>query len=621
MDALVEFLDQMVHFDLKGSGSHAIALRLGAIFLCATVIAKVASKIKYLPKVTAYLLVGVVLGTSSESLGFPEIAILDYNAQKSLVVVYEIALALILFLVGADFRLEGLSKRLKRGLAISLFDVALTFGLTATLTFLAAWFGGADVVRVALPLSVLLGILACEIGPASTLAVARESSSHGPYTDHLRLLVGSSNLMTLCLFAIASAFIFIDEGTSLGASIGESAWRLLIPLPVGALIGLALAWGETLERKSAIRLLMTLSALMAAIGLAHSLSISTVLTVMVVGFAYANASVKGLPALDNLRVLETPFYVIFFIYAGAHLDVTKLGGIGLVGVAYVVARFVGKYYGVSIGAKKVKLGENRPQLLGLSSFAHSAIVLALMALVLAKTKTSSSESLREIGETIATLILGSVVVFEVFGPILVKVSVLKSGEVSIVNAVSHKSKVVEGSQVRAVVKEFLSHLGLWRKRGPTSELATLVIEDRHALASSASFNKVTKFIGSYPYDSFPVLNKNGFYIGYVSFNEIKDTSYDPIMKDLIRAADLIGLGKPIDLDNDDIHSAYERVRELTNTSLPVIRHDESGNSLLVGVILQRDLAAAHLTNPGTSDRSGAYASSETVKIETVGLDD
>src|SRR5690606_38557464 len=123
-------------------------------------------------------------------------------------------------------------------------------------------------------------------------------------------------------------------------------------------------------------------------------------------------------------------------------------------------------------------------------------------------------------------------------------------------------------------------------------LADLVVQDTHALSADANFVKVTKFIEQYPYDSFPVINKDGYYIGYISFNEIKDSSYDPIMTDLIRAADLLAMGKAIDLDEEDIHTAYERVRKLTNTSLPVYRKDDTGKARLVGLVLQRDLTAA-----------------------------
>ena len=73
------------------------------------------------------------------------------------------------------------------------------------------------------------------------------------------------------------------------------------------------------------------------------------------------------------------------------------------------------------------------------------------------------------------------------------------------------------------------------------------------------------------------------------------------MKDLVRAADLMSTEKPIDLDHDTIDTAYERIRDLTITSLPVIRHDEEGNSLLVGVVLQRDLTAAHVDTAGDED--------------------
>ncbi|MCK6439952.1 MAG: CBS domain-containing protein, partial [Planctomycetes bacterium] len=328
------------------------------------------------------------------------------------------------------------------------------------------------------------------------------------------------------------------------------------------------------------------------------------------GFAYANSSTRGMPAIETVRLLETPFYVIFFVYAGASLHIDELPHIGAVGIAYVVARTVTKYMGTYIGAKRSGHPRKRCALLGASMLSHSAIVLALLEVI--KERVGPTASL---ATSLQTLILGSVVVFEVFGPILVKISVLRSGEVSIVNAVPHKSRVVVGNQLFGVLKTFLGHLG-FRITPKERTLASLVIQDTRALSAASDFDKLTRFIEHYPYDSFPVVDGKGVYLGFISFNEIKDASYDPVMKELVRAADLLTPSKPIDLDKDTIDTAYELIRNHTSTSLPVIRHDKEGKTLLVGVILQRDLTAAHVRavtspdQPNSADSNRLRAASD-----------
>ena len=47
--------------------------------------------------------------------------------------------------------------------------------------------------------------------------------------------------------------------------------------------------------------------------------------------------------------LNLPCYVLFFTLAGVHLDLSMLAQAGWVGLAYFVARIVGKYMGSRLG--------------------------------------------------------------------------------------------------------------------------------------------------------------------------------------------------------------------------------------------------------------------------------
>lgn len=583
------------------SGGEEVALVLAVVFFAAIVVVRLVKVIKFLPKVTVYLLVGLVLGPGV--LGMEGMD--SYEAVGELNVLREMALAIILFLVGSEFRLEGLRGNLRRSAKISGISAVITLVLTFGGIFAAAHASSADIADMALPLALILSVFALEVGPASTLAVVREHSSHGIYTNTLKLLVGNDNLLAIFLFTAASLYVMTASSGTMD-QLGDSLSWMLWPFPIGIGLGLALGWVETFEEKATYRLVMVLATLMAALGIAHAIEVSWLLTVMIAGFAYANSSVRGRPAVDVLRVLETPFYVIFFILTGAslHLDeVEKLALTApLVGVAYIMCRTGGKFVGTWLGSKKAGLGDRRGKLLGASVLAHSAVVLALLAVISDQADSAGSQELISVAQNITTIVLGSVIVFEVFGPIMVKVATLKSGEVAIVDAVGHGGHNDMLTRLWDVVVNFGRHIGFHRK-SVTSSLSDIVVNDRRALSASAGFSRVTKFIDHYPYDSFPVLNSNGFYAGFISFNEIKDASYDPLVNDLVRAADLVSSARAIDLDSDDIDSAYEHIRGLTNSALPVIRHDDDGNIVLAGVVLQRDLAALHVSEAGSAAES------------------
>ena len=561
---------------------------LAFLFLTAMMVARLSTKFKYLPKVTAYLLVGLAAGPYA-------LGIIDKEFLVNMQGVKDIGLALIVFLVGSELTLKTLGSVNKSANRIAISEMGLTFVLVAL------GVGGAAMAAArmdpnlgitdwnAWQIGLIMACCAIATAPAATLAVVREYNADGAVARHIKAAVARNNIFALCLFGILSPWILgVAEGHDLlHEGILPSLRWVLLPFPIGVFIGFTLAYFETLEEKSSIRMLLGLGALMAAVGLAKLGQCSEILTVLLAGFAYANSSIKKAPVKDRLRTLEVPFYVIFFILSGAKLDASSVANLGIIGLAFVVLRTIGKVVGPRIGAKWGKVDKQVGKYISTSLLSQSAIALAIMMIVLDRQAGTPLATL------VTTLILAAVLVFEIAGPILVKVSVLKSGEVSIVDAVKHKERIASGNQLFAVFAELMRHLGL-ASYGIKKELGDLVIKNNQGLSVDANFDKITKFIESYPYDSFPIVDKDGLYVGFISFNEIKDAGFDPVMKDLVRAADLITGSAAIDLDEDDIDSAYLKMRDLPNTALPVIKHNDEGKRLLVGTATQRELLQAYM---------------------------
>ena len=573
--AVQDLLDRLIEArDVFFEGNGALVLTF--LFLAALIVARLSSSLKFLPKVTAYLLVGLAAGPYAGGL-------ITKDFLDQMQVVKEIALGLIVFLVGTDLTLKTLGGVSRSANRIALVEIPLTFVLVGGGCTTIILLTGGD-----WRLGIIMACFAVATAPAATLAVVREHNADGPVARHIQAHVARSDIAALMMFGLLSPFLLVGiDGDFLNDGLVPSLQWVLLPFPIGAFIGLVMAYMETVEEKSPLRMLLALGGLMGALGLAHLAQCSEILTVLVAGFAYGNSTIKKAPLRDQMRVLEIPFYVIFFILSGAKLDVRSLAALGLLGISFLVLRSIGKTVGPWIGARWSNLPREQGRLLSMSMLSQSAIALAISAVM---TERLPGDPL---AENVLTLVLGAVLVFEIIGPILVKVAVLKSGEVSIVDAVKHKERIASGNQFVAVVAEFLGHLGLRRKRGEIA-LGDLVQQKTQALHMDASFDKITKFIETYPHDSFPIVDKDKFYVGFISFNEIKDAGFDPVMKDLVRAADLITSPVAVDLDEDDIDSAYFKLRDLPNTALPVVKHGNNGKRLLVGTITQRDLLHAYM---------------------------
>ena len=96
--------------------------------------------------------------------------------------------------------------------------------------------------------------------------------------------------------------------------------------------------------------------------------------------------------------------------------------IGILGLAYVLARAVGKIAGASLGAVVAKSDPVIVKWLGLSLLPQGGISIGLSMIV--------ARELPSFSDGIVTLILFSVLVFEIAGPILAKISITKAGEVN-----------------------------------------------------------------------------------------------------------------------------------------------------------------------------------------------
>jgi Kef-type K+ transport system membrane component KefB len=121
-----------------------------------------------------------------------------------------------------------------------------------------------------------------------------------------------------------------------------------------------------------------------------------------------------------LSRLDRPFYAIFFVVAGADLDIGKIPALGALGAAYVVARGAGKFFGARLAARFLGFEPRHQRGIGLALLAQADLALGLSLDV--------ARRFPEYAVTMSTVILGAVCVFEVLGPIATRYAVIAVGE-------------------------------------------------------------------------------------------------------------------------------------------------------------------------------------------------
>ena len=124
-----------------------------------------------------------------------------------------------------------------------------------------------------------------------------------------------------------------------------------------------------------------------------------------------------------LKIFLTLFWgMLFFVLSGAELELSTFKDfiVVMIGIAYIVFRCIGKYFGARLSAKSVKCDKNIVKYLGITLFPQAGVALGMAI---------KAEALGEEGLIVTNIILFSVLIYELIGPYLTKISLLKAGEI------------------------------------------------------------------------------------------------------------------------------------------------------------------------------------------------
>jgi len=528
-----------------------------------------------IPRVSAYLLVGLALGPHAllrlfDESGAANLFLLGPATETPLQAVEQLAIGFILFGVGAEFRFETFRRIGTQALVLSGAEI----GLTGLLVAVAVYAGTGD-----WRLAVVAPALAISSAPSATLVTLREVEAEGPVSRALILCVGHNNLAALIAFPLLLSVAF-GGGNPMNATA-----LTLLALVGGGAIGVAAAVGlESIDGRREL-VLVGILVVLSTLGLLHWVQPGSaglgMLGCFGAGVAISNAS----PHADQLRryVENTvyPLYVLFFIGAGRDLHVEALAGAGLLGLLFIVARAAGKLFGARVGLRLSGLSEDLPSRFGTGLWCQAGVALGLVATLEAAHPEATLE--------LRNVVVASVVFFELIGPLLVRRTVVSSGEVKLANLVP-RPEATGSNAFRWVWLEIRRNLGVLGG-GETPEGGGSTV--RHAmrrrpvvLLESLAFERVLKALAETHADLLPVVDAEGRFKGIISYDEVKNALYDPALRALVIAEDLTN---PVDdaLDpNAALPAALEIMDRHQVQSWPVVEGDQ-----LLGMMRRSDAYA------------------------------
>ncbi len=386
---------------------------LGIILFSGIIIGKVVSFFK-LPKVTGYLVAGVLIGPSILNLVPSDVA-------AKLTIIPDAALGFIAYSIGSEFNFENLKALGKRIFTITILE-ALGAVLLVDIVMIFIF-------KMSIPFSITLGSIAAATAPAATLMVIKQYKAKGPVVNTLLPVVAMDDAVGIIIFGIsttiAGALINNNSNFSVAKAIFVPILEIIYALFLGLIVGFVLSIISKKTEGEDQLLCITIAALFFTIGISTSLNISPLLSCMMVGATITNIAPTNSRTLSVIDRFTPPVFIAFFTIAGIELNLAMLTKVGFVGVGYIIARLIGKIFGAGIGSKLSNCPKTVQKYLGLTLVPQAgvAIGLAMMAETL----------MPEFGSSIRTIILSATVIYELIGPILTKTVLIKAGEISLCN--------------------------------------------------------------------------------------------------------------------------------------------------------------------------------------------
>ena len=398
-----------------------LVLAIGIIIVIGFLGGLVTEKIKF-PRITGYIIIGILLSPSL-------LNIISAATIENLDIMTNVALGIIAFLIGGSLHLEAIRKL---GRSIAWITTFQSLGACLIVTLLLVFLSplvlsipNATLSQTYFPIAFIIGAISCATAPAATMAIIHEYKASGPLTTTLLAVVALDDAIAVIVFAIALGICKPLMGGAGGISfyqmLGVPFLHIAEAIAIGILFGFALIYIAKLVKTPDLLLVIVFGMIMLGDGVAELLGISAILTNMVAGFIVMNKARKREMFLV-VEKIEEVIYVMFFVLAGLHFDLSAMKTAGILALLIVLSRYFGKYFGTRAGATISHASGEVKKYLGLALLPQAGVALGLA--LIAKRACPDPN----LGAIIVNAVLASVIINELVTPPLTKYAIFKAGE-------------------------------------------------------------------------------------------------------------------------------------------------------------------------------------------------
>ena len=405
-----------------------ILISLSTALTGGLLLSRVAKRLK-LPAVTAYLVAGLLLGPFClGALGIGGLGFASMEAVEGLNMLSQVALGFIAFTIGNEFRVSQLKTMGLQAIVVGILQAVAATALL-DLALILLHLVRPDVISVSS--AITLGAIAAATAPAATLMVVRQYKADGPMTRLLLMVVAIDDAVGLVLFSASfGVAVALESGAvSVVTVLVEPVMEIVLSLALGAVSGVVLYWVEQFFHSRSKRLSISIGFVLLTVGLSMKefevggvhCGFSLLLVCMMTGTVFCNICDFSEELMARVDGWTAPLFVLFFVLSGAELDLSVLRNpsVLLIGVIYILVRSLGKYTGSYGSCALTGCSPEIQKYLGITLLPQAGVALGMAI---------TAQALAD-GAVVRSVVLFSVLVYELVGPALTKRALLAAGEI------------------------------------------------------------------------------------------------------------------------------------------------------------------------------------------------
>jgi Kef-type K+ transport system membrane component KefB len=273
--------------------------------------------------------------------------------------------------------------------------------------------------------AILFAGISLSTSPSTAIGIITELQSQGKVTNIVLIITVLKAILLILFFPIIITLSkqFYLESVSFNLSLlTDISLQLLASVLTGIVMGGVIIW--YLKKVKVEMSLFLLGITLAITEVSSLFGLEVLLTSLVTGIVVQNFSRHGQSLISGIEIFSLPIYVIFFCFAGAKLHVEILGEALLITFILVLARFLLNYAGNYVGAVLAREDRFIKNYSWMGYIGQAGIALGLGVII----KQNLPD---ETGEYFLTILISTVVINEMLGPILLKYIFVKSGDAKV----------------------------------------------------------------------------------------------------------------------------------------------------------------------------------------------